>query len=139
TGAFGHSATPPRVQAQQVLAFGGAQASAGLHATPTSSAIVPPRQHPANLLRRTLLRRPARPPDAEKRPVPRELRSRRTSSPRRSPDMERALWVLACAWVGRSEADDLVQETARIAWQRREQFDTDDNVAARLATIAWNL
>src|SRR5690606_8236775 len=70
---------------------------------------------------------------------PRELRSRRTSSPRRSPDMERALWVLACAWVGRSEADDLVQETARIAWQRREQFDTDDNVAARLATIAWNL
>ena len=51
----------------------------------------------------------------------------------------RALWVLACAWVGRSEADDLVQETAHIAWQRRDQFGAGNNVAAWLATIARNL
>ena len=31
----------------------------------------------------------------------------------------RALWLLAAAWVGRGDAADLVQEAARIAWQRR--------------------
>lgn len=47
----------------------------------------------------------------------------------------RALWVLAAAWVGRSEASDLVQETARIAWQRRAQFAPGSDVAAWLAQI----
>lgn len=47
----------------------------------------------------------------------------------------RALWVLAAAWVGRGEAQDLVQEAARIAWQRREQFVLGTNLAAWLAQI----
>lgn len=51
----------------------------------------------------------------------------------------RALWVLASAWVGRAEADDLVQETARVAWQRRAQFSRGDTIAPWLATIARNL
>ena len=50
----------------------------------------------------------------------------------------RALWVLACAWVGRSDADDLVQEVARVAWQRRDTFGGGD-VAPWLATIARQL
>jgi RNA polymerase sigma factor (sigma-70 family) len=48
----------------------------------------------------------------------------------------RALWVLASAWVGREDADDLVQETARIAWQRRETFAPGTDTAAWLAQIA---
>lgn len=56
----------------------------------------------------------------------------------------RALWVLASAWVGRAEADDLVQETARVAWERRLQFSRGDDTAGDataswLATIARNL
>lgn len=51
----------------------------------------------------------------------------------------RALWVLASAWVGRAEADDLVQETARVAWERRHQFVHGQSVAPWLSTIARNL
>lgn len=51
----------------------------------------------------------------------------------------RALWVLASAWVGRAEAADLVQETARVAWERRAQFSPADDAAPWLATIARNL
>lgn len=47
----------------------------------------------------------------------------------------RALWLLAAAWVGRAEAQDLVQEVARIAWQRRAQFVAGSDVAAWLAQI----
>lgn len=47
----------------------------------------------------------------------------------------RALWLLAAAWVGRGEAQDLVQETARIAWQRRDQCAPGSDVAAWLAQI----
>lgn len=34
----------------------------------------------------------------------------------------RALWVVAAAWVGKADAMDLVQEAARIAWERRTEF-----------------
>lgn len=51
----------------------------------------------------------------------------------------RALWVIASAWVGRSEADDLVQETARVAWQQRAQFDCGTDAGPWLSTIARNL
>lgn len=51
----------------------------------------------------------------------------------------RALWVLAGAWVGRGEAEDLVQETARVAWQRREQFVPGSDVRAWLSQIARHL
>lgn len=47
----------------------------------------------------------------------------------------RALWVLAAAWVGRTEAQDLVQETARIGWQRRARFVPGSDLAAWLAQI----
>jgi RNA polymerase sigma-70 factor (ECF subfamily) len=46
-----------------------------------------------------------------------------------------ALWLLAAAWVGRADAQDLVQEAARIAWQRREAFATGTDFAAWLAQI----
>ena len=48
----------------------------------------------------------------------------------------RTLWVLAAAWVGRSEASDLVQETARVGWERRGQFATGSDMRAWLAQIA---
>lgn len=48
----------------------------------------------------------------------------------------RTLWVLAAAWVGRAEADDLVQEVARVAWQVRERFEAGSDVRAWLAQIA---
>lgn len=51
----------------------------------------------------------------------------------------RALWVLASAWVGRGDADDLVQETARVAWQQRDQFTAGSDAGPWLATIARNL
>lgn len=51
----------------------------------------------------------------------------------------RALWVLASAWVGRQQADDLVQETARVAWQRRAQFVTGTDPQPWLASIARQL
>ena len=41
-------------------------------------------------------------------------------------DHGRTLWLLAAAWVGREDATDLVQETARIAWERRAQFSSGD-------------
>ena len=34
----------------------------------------------------------------------------------------RTLWVIAAAWVGHGEAADLVQEAAKVAWQRRHQL-----------------
>ncbi len=34
----------------------------------------------------------------------------------------RTLWVIAAAWVGRADAADVVQETARVAWERRSTF-----------------
>ncbi|MCK5942781.1 MAG: RNA polymerase sigma factor [Planctomycetes bacterium] len=54
----------------------------------------------------------------------------------------RTLWVIASAWVGRDEADDLVQEVARVAWQRREQFadgEPGPQLGNWLAAIARNL
>jgi RNA polymerase sigma-70 factor (ECF subfamily) len=51
----------------------------------------------------------------------------------------RALWVLAAAWVGREEAADLVQETARVAWQRRSSFAPGSDLRAWLAQIARHL
>lgn len=51
----------------------------------------------------------------------------------------RTLWVLAAAWVGRADAMDLVQETAAVAWQRREQFEQGTNVRAWLSQIARHL
>jgi RNA polymerase sigma-70 factor (ECF subfamily) len=47
----------------------------------------------------------------------------------------RTLWVVAAAWVGRSEASDLVQETARVAWQNRAQFAPGSDLAAWLCQI----
>jgi RNA polymerase sigma-70 factor (ECF subfamily) len=46
------------------------------------------------------------------------------------------IWMLAAAWVGRGEAADLVQETARVAWQRREQFVRGSDLRAWLSQIA---
>lgn len=51
-------------------------------------------------------------------------------------DHGRTLWVLAAAWVGRGDAGDLVQETARIAWQRRAEFAVGTDVRAWLSQIA---
>jgi RNA polymerase sigma-70 factor (ECF subfamily) len=51
----------------------------------------------------------------------------------------RTLWVLAAAWVGRGDAADLVQETARIGWQRREQFVAGSDLRAWLSQIARHL
>jgi RNA polymerase sigma-70 factor (ECF subfamily) len=51
----------------------------------------------------------------------------------------RTLWTLATAWVGRGEASDLVQETARVAWQRREQFVLGSDLRAWLSQIARHL
>lgn len=51
----------------------------------------------------------------------------------------RSLWVLAAAWVGRGEADDLVQEIARVAWQRRDQFAAGTDLRAWLSQIARHL
>lgn len=50
----------------------------------------------------------------------------------------RALWVLAAAWVGRGEANDLVQEAARIAWERRTQFVPGTEFRAWMAQIVRN-
>ena len=47
----------------------------------------------------------------------------------------RTLWLLAAAWVGRADAQDLVQETARIAWQKRSAFVRGSDLAAWLAQI----
>lgn len=47
----------------------------------------------------------------------------------------RALWLVAAAWVGRADAQDLVQEAARIAWQKRASFARGTDVAAWLAQI----
>ena len=49
------------------------------------------------------------------------------------------LWMLGAAWVGRGEAADLVQETARVAWQRRDQFVRGSDLRAWLSQIARHL
>lgn len=51
----------------------------------------------------------------------------------------RSLWVIASAWVGRAEAEDLVQEVARVAWERRAQFCAEDDPGPWFATIARQL
>lgn len=51
----------------------------------------------------------------------------------------RTLWLLAAAWVGRGEAQDLVQEAARVGWQRREQFAAGTDVRAWLSQIVRHL
>lgn len=51
----------------------------------------------------------------------------------------RSLWVIASAWAGRNEAADLVQETARVAWERRAQFAPGTDARAWLAQIVRNL
>jgi RNA polymerase sigma-70 factor (ECF subfamily) len=50
-----------------------------------------------------------------------------------------SLWVLAAAWVGRGAADDLVQETARVAWQRRVAFTVGTDLRNWLFQIARHL
>lgn len=47
----------------------------------------------------------------------------------------RALWVIAAAWAGQVEAADLVQEAARVAWERRQQFVVGSDLRAWLAQI----
>ncbi|MEO6597194.1 MAG: sigma-70 family RNA polymerase sigma factor [Planctomycetota bacterium] len=51
----------------------------------------------------------------------------------------RTLWVLAAAWVGRNDAQDLVQEVARVAWQRRDQFAVGSDLRAWLSQIARHI
>ncbi|MCB9885492.1 MAG: RNA polymerase sigma factor [Planctomycetes bacterium] len=51
----------------------------------------------------------------------------------------RTLWVLAAAWVGRENAMDLVQETAALAWQRRDRFAPGSDARAWLSQIARHL
>ena len=51
-------------------------------------------------------------------------------------DHGRTLWLLAAAWVGRSDASDVVQETARIAWQKRDQFTAGTDLRRWLSQIA---
>lgn len=51
----------------------------------------------------------------------------------------RTLWVLAAAWVGRENAMDLVQETATVAWQRRDRFTPGTDLRAWLSQIARHL
>ena len=51
----------------------------------------------------------------------------------------RALWVIASAWVGQAEAPDLVQEAARVAWERRDQFRAGSDLRAWLAQIVRHL
>ncbi len=51
------------------------------------------------------------------------------------PAAGRALWVVAAAWVGRDEAADVVQEAARVAWQRRSQFRPGSDGKAWLSQI----
>jgi RNA polymerase sigma factor (sigma-70 family) len=51
----------------------------------------------------------------------------------------RTLWVIASAWVGRPDAADLVQETARVGWERRQQFQAGGDVRAWLAQITRHL
>lgn len=54
-------------------------------------------------------------------------------------DHGRTLWLLAAAWVGREEANDLVQETARVAWQRRDRFAVGTDLRRWLSQIARNV
>jgi RNA polymerase sigma factor (sigma-70 family) len=51
----------------------------------------------------------------------------------------RALWLVAAAWVGQNDAEDLVQETARVAWQRRGRFVDGDDPGPWLAAITRHL
>ena len=47
----------------------------------------------------------------------------------------RTLWLLAAAWVGRGDAQDLVQEAARVAWQKRHEVSAGSQFGAYLAQI----
>ncbi len=47
----------------------------------------------------------------------------------------RALSAIAAAWVGRVDVPDLLQEAARVAWQRRSQFVAGSDLRAWLAQI----
>jgi RNA polymerase sigma-70 factor (ECF subfamily) len=49
------------------------------------------------------------------------------------------LWVVAAAWVGRADAEDLVQEAARVAWQKRNAFAPGTDVRAWLSQIVRNV
>lgn len=49
------------------------------------------------------------------------------------------LWLIAVAWVGRTDAADLVQETARVAWQRRATCTDPHDLRPWLAQITRNL
>lgn len=51
----------------------------------------------------------------------------------------RALWVVAAAWVGKADAMDLVQEAARIAWERRAEFAPGTDARAWLSQIVRHL
>jgi RNA polymerase sigma-70 factor (ECF subfamily) len=49
------------------------------------------------------------------------------------------LWLIAAAWVGRADADDLVQEAAVVGWQRRRSFAAGSDARAWLAQIVRHL
>lgn len=51
----------------------------------------------------------------------------------------RTLWLIAAAWVGRDDAMDLVQEGARVAWQKRARALPDGELRAWLAQIVRHL
>ncbi len=51
----------------------------------------------------------------------------------------RTLWVIAAAWVGRDDAMDLVQECARVAWQKRDRAVPGNDLRAWLAQIVRHL
>lgn len=51
----------------------------------------------------------------------------------------RTLWVIAAAWVGQGEAADLVQEAARVAWQRRDQLSPERDERRWLAQVVRNV
>ncbi|MCA8973074.1 MAG: RNA polymerase sigma factor [Planctomycetes bacterium] len=51
----------------------------------------------------------------------------------------RALSAIAAAWVGRVDVQDLLQEAARVAWQRRSQFIPGSDIRAWFAQIIRHL
>lgn len=51
----------------------------------------------------------------------------------------RALSAVAAAWVGRADATDLLQETARVAWQHRSKFAVGGDLRAWLMRILRNV
>lgn len=51
----------------------------------------------------------------------------------------RMLWVVAAAWVGRQDAEDLVQQTMRVAWERRAAWNPGADAGPWLSQITRNL